>query len=172
MNRADTKMLLAKISNLFGRRKATEDVIDDWHAMFADVDTQDVHEALNRIFMAGDEGPSASKLMAEIRTRHPAAPAEIHPLGVDGCELCGGTGWMTVNFGGANRQAPCGYCRPDHPWHRRQPDDTEERLTVSAYEGADERINAYRRTEEEYRAVLHRQFGPRHWHGSTPPPAS
>lgn len=150
-------MLLRRISTLFGRKAADSDTIDEWHRALIDIDPIEAFNALDRILQAGEAGPSASRLMAEIRGRVPVVHKDPGPLGKEDCAMCDGTGLMAVHEPpdpiNVTRMAPCYLCRPDHSWHKRRQRNT---TTIEpAYAGP---TDAGRRTIADIRKTLGDRF--------------
>lgn len=76
MTRDDTAIVLRRVSAVWGRAKATADVVDAWSEALAERSMRDVHDALDRIMNAGEPGPNLPRVLVELRR---GLPTTVRP---------------------------------------------------------------------------------------------
>jgi len=132
-------MLLRRITTLWGRRQADTDTIDEWARAFQPYDATEAYAALDRMLAAGESGPSAARLITEIRSRRRPEPTP-HPAEPD---------FVPVDPERIRQilEENIALGRAEHLLH----------LERSAPDAA-ERARAWRRNPDDYAAVLRRQY--------------
>lgn len=76
MTRDDTTAMLRRVSAVWGRGKASPDVLDAWAQALEPHSMRDVHDALDRIMNAGEPGPNLPRVLVELRR---GLPSTVRP---------------------------------------------------------------------------------------------
>ena len=67
MTRDETEFLLARLSAAYGRRSATQHVVDEWHRALEQLPVGACHRALDSLIADGNPGPNVAQLAAKAR---------------------------------------------------------------------------------------------------------
>jgi hypothetical protein len=67
VTRDETEFLLARLSAAYGRRPATQHVVDEWHRALETLPVAACHRALDQLIADGNPGPNVAQLAAKAR---------------------------------------------------------------------------------------------------------